>query len=114
MSLSNLFQGPGESLSDLLQRFNTAPTEASNPQDNIILMALIRGIHPYTDFGEWLSRKPPTTLYRFYNKAVQYLRTEEVTLIRRGNDTCHQDEAMRSNVAVRQSRASFENIAVNV
>lgn len=49
---------------------------------------LIRGIHPDTDLGEWLSRKPPTTLDHFYNNVVQYLRKEEANLTRR-NDTRH-------------------------
>lgn len=42
LSLSNLFQGSGESLKDFLQRLNTVVTEVNNPQDNIILMTLIK------------------------------------------------------------------------
>lgn len=82
--MSCLFQGPEESLKDFLQRFKTAVTEVSNPQENIILMALIRGIHHDMDFGEWLSRKPPSILDHFYNKVAQYLHKEEALRTRKG------------------------------
>jgi len=78
MSLSDLIQGPGESLKNYLELFNIAITEISNPKDDAILMALTMGVDPDSDFGDWLSRKPPLTLDNFYSKASQYLRMEEV------------------------------------
>lgn len=114
MSLSNLFQGPGDSLKDFLQRFNTAVTVVSNPRKNIILMALIGGIHPDTNFREWLSRKPPSTLDRFYNKAAQYLRKEEALQTRQVDRTGHPAKRIQNNIAVKQSGARYRNIVVNV
>lgn len=74
---------------------------------------LIKGIHPDTDLGEWLSRKPSTTLDHFYNNVVQYLRKEEANLTRR-NDTRHQVETVQSSVAVKQFGKSSGNIDINV
>lgn len=87
-------------------------TEVSNSRENIILTVLIWGIHP--DMEEWLSRKPPSTLHRFYNKAAQYLHKEEALRTGKGERIGHQDERIQSNIAVKQSGESFGNIAVNV
>ena len=59
MSLSNVTQKPGEPLKTYLQRFQAAATEVSNPNDLAILMAVMRGVDPDSEFGEWLAGKPP-------------------------------------------------------
>jgi len=58
--------------------FNTAANEIGNPNDNSILVALVRGVDPDSEFGDWLAEKLPATLDRFYAKATQYIRKKEV------------------------------------
>ena len=77
MSLSSMIQAAGESLKEYLQRFHVAATEVSNPNDHAILMAVMRGVDPNSEFGDWLVGKPPPTLERFYSKAHQFMRREE-------------------------------------
>src|SRR5574338_369091 len=60
MSLSSVIQALGESLKDYLQRFHVAATEVSNSNDHAILMAVMRGVDPEFEFGDWLAGKPPT------------------------------------------------------
>ncbi len=83
MSLSSVIQTPGESLKAYLQRFHVAATEVSNPNDHAILMAVMRGVDPDSEFGEWLTGKPPATLERFYSEAHQFIRRKEARWIRR-------------------------------
>ena len=83
MSLSSVIQNPGESLKEYLQRFHVAATEVSNPNDHAILMAVMRGVDPDSEFGDWLAGKPPATLERFYSKAHQFIRREEARWVRR-------------------------------
>ena len=69
-SLSSVIQAPGESLKEYLQRFHVVATEVSNPNDHAILMAVMRGVDPDTEFGDWLAGKPPTTLERFTQRRI--------------------------------------------
>lgn len=52
MSLSNLFQGARVSLKDFLSRFNMTVMEVSNAKEDIVLMALIREVHPNIDLED--------------------------------------------------------------
>ena len=60
-----------------LDRFNLAVTEVSDPLEATILMALIEGVDPDTEFGDYLVGKPPPTRELFYEKANIRLRREE-------------------------------------
>lgn len=44
-------------------------------------MALVRDINPDTDFDGWLKIKQPTTMEEFYQRANQFLRLEETSLV---------------------------------
>ena len=76
IELSWIKHAPGESLKSYLDRFNLAVTEVSDPHEPFILMALIEGVDPDTEFGDYLARKPPPTKELFYEKANIHLRRE--------------------------------------
>ena len=113
MSLSNVTQKSGESLKAYLQRFQAAATEVSNPNDHAILMAVMRGVDPDSEFGEWLAGKPPTTLERFYSKAHQYIGREEARWMRK-KETSSADVAAQNNVAIKQTGDNSGKVQVNV
>ena len=77
IELSRIKQAPGESLKSYIDRFNLAVTEVSDPHEPTILMALMEGVDPDSEFGDYLSRKPPPTRELFYEKANIQLRREE-------------------------------------
>ena len=49
-------------------------------------MALTKGIDADSEFGNWLAGKPPASLDRFYSKAAQFLRREDVKQSRKKDD----------------------------
>lgn len=114
MSLSSVIQAPGESLKDYLQRFHVAATVVSNPNDHAILMAVVRGVGLESEFGDWLARKPSTTLECFYSTTNLFMRKEEVRLSRRGNAAGPSREAVQSNNVVKQSSESSGKVQVDV
>ena len=53
-----------------LDRFNLAVTEVSDPHEPTIMMALIEGVDPDIEFGDYLSGKPPATKELFYKRTI--------------------------------------------
>ena len=114
MSLSSVIHVPGESLKAYLQRFHIAAIEVSNPNDHTILIAVMRGVDPDSEFGDWLAGKPPTSLERFYSEAHQVIRREEARWTRRDKAPGPVQEIVESNIAVKQSGDSSGKVQVNV
>lgn len=54
-----------------------AMTKVATPKWNIVLMALIRGIHLEMDFDKWLKVKSPTAMEEIYRKVTKYPCLEE-------------------------------------
>ena len=77
LTLSNLYQGPAESLKSYLSRFNVALAEVKDPDPCTVLYQLAKGVLPTSEFGAWIDRKQPKSLDAFHEKARQYLCQEE-------------------------------------
>ena len=103
IELSRIKQAPGESLKSYLDRFNLAVKEVSDPHEPTILMALMEGVDPDSEFGDYLSGKPPPTRELFYEKANIQLRREEARANRKRKYGAASKEVVQSNVAVKQS-----------
>ena len=114
MSLSSVIQAPGESLKAYLQRFQVAAIEVSNPNNHAILMAVMRGVDPDSEFRDWLAGKPPATLERVYSKAHQFIRREEARWSRQDKAPGPVQETVKSNIAVKQTSDNSGKAQVNV
>ena len=114
MSLSSVIQAPGESLKAYLPRFHVAATEVRNPNDHAILMAVMRGVDPDSEFGDWLVGKPLATLERFYSKAHQFIRREEARWTRRDKASWPVKESVKSNVVMKQTGDNPGKTQVNI
>ena len=77
-------------------------------------MAVMRGVDPNSEFGDWLVEKLPATLERFYSKAHQFIRREKARWTRRDKAPGPVQETVKSNIAVKQSGDSSGKVQVNV
>ena len=114
IEVSRSKQAPGEALKSYLDRFNLAVTEVSDPHEPTILMALIEGVDPDTEFRDYLAGKPPPTRELFYEKANIRLRREEAKANRKRKSEGALKEGVQSNIAVQQSGDSSRKVEVNV
>lgn len=114
MSLSNIYQAKGESQRDCLNQFHTATTEITDPKEDMVLMALCRGIQYNSNLGYWVERKQPSTMEFFYRKATEYLHWEDARKRPRRTDARSSNEPIQSNIAVKKSTGSFGNVNVKV
>lgn len=113
MSLSDLFQGSNESLKSFMNQFNTAVTEVSNPNEDMIFMALVRAIHPDTDFGRWIKMKQPTAVKEFNWKASHYMRLEVANALKDKTANVQSKEIVQSNVMVNHDENNFGAVTWN-
>ena len=78
MSLSSLEQNSGESIKSFLNRFNIALAEVDNAEPRMVLTYLMRAIDKTSEFGKWLKMKEQNSLEKFYKKADEFIRLENL------------------------------------
>ena len=88
---SHLFavhQKDGEGLKDYIRQFNKVVLEVEDPNDKVIVMVMMEGIHLGWLFDS-LSKNVPETLSAFQAKVDKYITVEELVKekqIRRGKE----------------------------
>ncbi|GFS33374.1 hypothetical protein Acr_00g0028020 [Actinidia rufa] len=86
--LFTVHQKESESLKDFVKRFNQAVLEVEDPNDKVIIMAMMEGLRPGPLFDS-LSKNVPETLSALQSKADKYIAVEELAEAkrsRRGKD----------------------------
>ena len=86
----------------------------SNPNDHAILMAVMHGVDPYSEFGDWLAGKHPATLECLYSKVHQFIRREEARWTRQNKASGPVQESVKSNVVVKQTGDNPGKTQVNI
>jgi hypothetical protein len=66
-----------ESLKDYVERFQKERLGVIATPKNLVLMALLNGIHPHISLVMELARKPPTNLQGFMENATEFINGEE-------------------------------------
>ncbi|XP_057481960.1 uncharacterized protein LOC130768867 [Actinidia eriantha] len=80
-------------LKDYVKRFNQAILEVEDPNDKVVIMAMMEGLRPSPLFDS-LSKNVPETLSALQNKADKYIAVEELVEAKRKR--CSQRSNMRS------------------
>ncbi|GFS35922.1 hypothetical protein Acr_00g0042720 [Actinidia rufa] len=80
--LFTIHQKESESLKNFVKRFNQAVLEVEDPNDKVIIMAMMEGLRPGPLFDS-LSKNVPETLSALQSKADKYITTEELAEAKR-------------------------------
>jgi hypothetical protein len=75
--LMTVQQKDSESLKDYVDRFQKERLTVVATPGNIVLMALMNGIHPQNPLALEVARKPPADLQEFMERAVEFINGEE-------------------------------------
>ncbi|XP_021756084.1 uncharacterized protein LOC110721243 [Chenopodium quinoa] len=75
--LMAVLQRADESLRDYIRRFNNEANTISKLQQEIVVMALMNGLND-SEFKRYLTRKNISTLAAAFNKAHDYIKSEEL------------------------------------
>ena len=82
MTLVNLKQNPGESLSDFVARFNVEAMSIEN-LDQGIAMVVFQNALRAGPFTQSLAKRPPQTFTEILSRATKYINAEEVMQAKR-------------------------------
>jgi hypothetical protein len=76
--LLTIKQDDSESLQEFMTRFNREKLTVDDPDENLVLAALILGITPRSSFMKELARKPPHTLQQFMDRAAEHINAADI------------------------------------
>jgi len=82
MTLVNLKQNPGESLSDFVARFNVEALSIENLDQGIAMVAFQNALRA-GPFTQSLAKRPPQTFTEILSRATKYINAEEVMQAKR-------------------------------
>jgi hypothetical protein len=86
-----------ESLKDYIDYFQKERLTVVAVLENLVLMALMNGIHPQNPLALEVARKPPSDLQEFMEKAAKFINGEEsirtLTTTRQAVTTTHKKES---------------------
>ena len=99
-------QRSGESLRDYLTRFNNESTSIPNLQQEIAVVALMRGMN-HCEFKKYLGRKSFTDLGSALVKAHEYIKSDELMTIPN-----HYQSAPTRNVAHRPAQPAQQQQSI--
>lgn len=76
--LMTIQQKEAESLKAYVDCFNKEKLEVEGALGDLVLTALMHGVHPSCPLAAKIVRRPPATLQKFMDKAAEYINREEI------------------------------------